>query len=90
MLKKEGQEKFVDTVLGSTIACYGITVLRWLIDQGDQMKTWQAEISSQDEMIQPNGKEANVPVPASKPYDPAFERALFVRPMRIGLRYLGD
>jgi hypothetical protein len=29
-------------------------------------------------------------VPATKPADPAFERALRVQPMRIGLRYHGD
>ena len=28
--------------------------------------------------------------PASKPADPAFENALRQRPMRIGLRYIGD
>jgi hypothetical protein len=28
--------------------------------------------------------------PATKPRDPAFERALSVRSIRIGLRYLGD
>jgi hypothetical protein len=28
--------------------------------------------------------------PASKPADPAFKNALRQRPMRIGLRYIGD
>ena len=28
--------------------------------------------------------------PASKPADPAFKNALRQRPMRIGLRYVGD
>ena len=30
------------------------------------------------------------PKPASKPADPAFKNALRQRPMRIGLRYIGD
>ena len=30
------------------------------------------------------------PQPASKPADPAFKNALRQRPMRIGLRYIGD
>lgn len=30
------------------------------------------------------------PPPASKPPNPAFKWALRVRPMRIGLRYIGD
>lgn len=30
------------------------------------------------------------PKPASKPADPAFTNALRARPLRIGLRYMGD
>jgi len=38
--------------------------------------------------LDPNG---DAPIkPANKPADPAFARALYVRPMRIGLRYIGD
>ena len=30
------------------------------------------------------------PKPANKPADPAFKNALRQRPLRIGLRYIGD